>query len=149
MVELLDEYYEDRLFFSNPDVLDQKFTILEEENLFFIHRLQEVEQYLEITSEAEEKVHKRLESKFQAQDDNSKVLQNKIGDANLNLEALKKTRFGSNIVEQNPVLAPITNKKEVVPVDFDVLLKEIHTKIGEIVLSKVDANTEVTGKEPI
>jgi hypothetical protein len=32
--------------------------------LFFIHRLQEVEQYLEITSEAEEKVHKRLESKF-------------------------------------------------------------------------------------
>jgi hypothetical protein len=72
---------------------------LEEENLFFIHRLQEVEQYLEITSEAEEKVHKRLESKFLAQDENSKVLKNKISDANLNLEALKKTRFGSNIVE--------------------------------------------------
>ena len=60
LVELTDDYYEDKLFFTNPDVLDQKFTILEEENLFFIHRLQEVEQYLEITSEAEDRVHKRL-----------------------------------------------------------------------------------------
>jgi hypothetical protein len=77
------------------------------------------------------------------------VLQSKIGDANQNLEALKKTRFGSNIIEQNPVLAPITKKKESVPVDFDGLLKEIHSKIGEIVLTKVDASTEVTGKEPI
>jgi hypothetical protein len=76
-------------------------------------------------------------------------LQSKIGDANQNLEALKKTRFGSNIIEQNPVLAPITKKKESVPVDFDGLLKEIHSKIGEIVLTKVDASTEVTGKEPI
>ena len=77
------------------------------------------------------------------------MLQSKIGDANQNLEALKKTRFGSNIIEQNPVLAPITKKKESVPVDFDALLKEIHSKIGEIVLTKVDASTEVTGKEPI
>ena len=76
-------------------------------------------------------------------------MQSKIGDANQNLEALKKTRFGSNIIEQNPVLAPITKKKESVPVDFDGLLKEIHSKIGEIVLTKVDASTEVTGKEPI
>ena len=60
LVELTDDHYEDKLFFTNPDVLDQKFTILEEENLFFIHRLQEVEQYLEITSEAEDRVHKRL-----------------------------------------------------------------------------------------
>jgi hypothetical protein len=47
------------------------------------------------------------------------------------------------------VLAPVTKKKETVPVDFDSLLKEIHAKIGEIVLTKVDASTEVTGKEPI
>jgi hypothetical protein len=47
------------------------------------------------------------------------------------------------------VLAPVTKKKEVIPVDFDSLLKEIHTKIGEIVLTKVDSSTEVTGKEPI
>jgi len=39
LVELEDDYYEDKLFFTNPDVLDQKFTILEEENLFYIHRL--------------------------------------------------------------------------------------------------------------
>ena len=149
LIELGDDYYEDKLFFNNPAVLDQKFTILEEENLFFIHRLQEVEQYLEITGETEERVHKKLEKEFNAQDVNRTVLQGKIRDANDNLEALKKTRFGSNIVEQNPVLAPVTKKKEVIPVDFDSLLKEIHTKIGEIVLTKVDSSTEVTGKEPI
>jgi hypothetical protein len=47
------------------------------------------------------------------------------------------------------VLAPVTKKKDPVPVDFDLLLKEIHAKIGEIVLTKVDASTEVSGKEPI
>jgi len=62
---------------------------------------------------------------------------------------LKKTRFGSNIVEENSVLAPVTKKKDPVPVDFDLLLKEIHAKIGEIVLTKVDASTDVSGKEPI
>ena len=47
------------------------------------------------------------------------------------------------------MLAPVTKKKDPVPVDFDLLLKEIHAKIGEIVLTKVDASTEVSGKEPI
>lgn len=64
LVELDDDYYEDRLFFTNPEVLDQKFTILEEENLFYIHRLQEVEQYLELTAESEGRVRDRLEKKF-------------------------------------------------------------------------------------
>ena len=99
LIELDDDYYEDRLYFSNPAVLDQKFTILEEENLFYIHRLQEVEQYLEITAETEERVHRKNEKEFNAQDANRSVLLNKIRDASDNLEALKKTRFGSNIVE--------------------------------------------------
>jgi len=47
LVELPDRYYVDDLFFTQPDELDQKFSILEEENLFYIHRIQEYEQYIE------------------------------------------------------------------------------------------------------
>jgi len=74
LIELDEDYYEDKLFFTNPDVLDQKFTILEEENLFYIHRLQEVEQYLEITGETETRKKINLEKEFNAQDANRSVL---------------------------------------------------------------------------
>jgi hypothetical protein len=56
------------------------------------------------------------------QDQNRAVLYNKIREASENLEALKKTSFGSNIVEQNSVFAPPTKKKENVPVNFNDIL---------------------------
>lgn len=52
-------------------------------------------------------------------------------------------------MEQNPVLVPFGKKSEPIPVDFDQILKEIHAKIGEIVLTKVDPSTEVSIKEPV
>ena len=39
LVELPDNYYEDKLFFDETDALDQKFSQLEEDNLFYIHRI--------------------------------------------------------------------------------------------------------------
>jgi hypothetical protein len=39
LIELDDDYYNDKLFFEGSDALDQKFTQLEEDNLFYIHRI--------------------------------------------------------------------------------------------------------------
>ena len=43
LIELPDDYYEDKLFFDDTNALDQKFTQLEEDNLFYIHRIQDIE----------------------------------------------------------------------------------------------------------
>jgi hypothetical protein len=77
------------------------------------------------------------------------VLKTKIREASDTLDALKKTSFGQNIVEQNSVLAPMSKKKDPTPVDFDSLLKEIQVKIGEIVHSSIDPGAEISSKEPI
>ena len=47
LVELPDDYYDDKLFFDNPDDLEEKYNQLEQDNLFYISRIQEQEQYLE------------------------------------------------------------------------------------------------------
>lgn len=39
LIDLDDEFYEDKLYFTDPDELDRKFAQLEEENLFYIHRI--------------------------------------------------------------------------------------------------------------
>ena len=83
------------------------------------------------------------------QDQNKNVLQGKIREAEDILDALQKTSFGQNIVEQNPVLVPQNKKNEPQPVEFDSLLREIQKKIGEIVHSSIDSMAEITSKEPI
>lgn len=65
------------------------------------------------------------------------------------METLKKTKGGSNIIDTNSVLAPPSKRKEAIPVDCDMMLRDIHAKISEIVLTKVNAGAEVTSKEPI
>ena len=39
LIELPDEFYRDELFFKESDELDKKFVTLEEDNLFYIHRI--------------------------------------------------------------------------------------------------------------
>lgn len=39
LVELPDDYYDDKLFFDNPDDLEEKYNQLEQDNLFYISRI--------------------------------------------------------------------------------------------------------------
>ena len=41
LIEVPDNYYNDRLYFSNPDEIKQFFEKLEEDNLSKIHQAQE------------------------------------------------------------------------------------------------------------
>ena len=81
LIELDDDYYNDKLFFEGSDALDQKFTQLEEDNLFYIHRIQDIEQYLESTQENIDKTHERLEAKTYALLENKQNLMDKIVEA--------------------------------------------------------------------
>ena len=133
LIELDDDYYVDELFFKGADALDQKFTQLEEDNLFYIHRIQDIEQYLESTQENIDRTHDRLEAKTNALLENKQNLLDKIAEAQENLETFKKSSFGTMIQDQNSVLSQNVNKKKwQQPIDFEGLLGQIKKKIGEI-----------------
>lgn len=97
MIELDEEYYEDELYYKKPDALDQKFTSLEEDNLFYIHRIQDIEQYLESTQETIDRTHERLEKKTNALLENKDSLMQKIVEAQQSLETYKKSSSGTQI----------------------------------------------------
>jgi hypothetical protein len=54
---------------------------LEEDNLFYIHRIQDVEQYLEVTQWDNDWTHERLEAKMNALLENKQNLMDKIAEA--------------------------------------------------------------------
>ncbi len=47
LIELPEDYFDEELKFSDPNELNDIFTILEEKNLYFIHMSQELEQSIE------------------------------------------------------------------------------------------------------
>lgn len=106
LIELPDEYYEDKLFFEGTDALDQKFLQLEEDNLFYIHRIQDIEQYLESTKDTIDRTHSLLDSKVAALYENRENLVQKIIEAQGSLEVQKKSSVGSKIQDQNSIMNP-------------------------------------------
>lgn len=133
LIELDEEYYEDKLYFTEPDALDQKFTSLEEDNLFYIHRIQDIEQYLESTQETIDRTHERLEKKTNALLENKESLMQKIVEAQQSLETYKKSSSGTQIQDQNSYGEKFAKKKKAPQeVKFEDLLGQIKKKITSI-----------------
>jgi len=135
LVELDDDYYEDDPYFKNPNDLDQKFSLLEEENLFYIHRIQEYEQLIEDAQYKIDDTHSVIENKIRALNENRDNLKNKIDHAQANLEQFRKQSFGNKIVDQNSVYnkqVTKNNKKQQEGINCDEMLGAIKKKIGEI-----------------
>ena len=47
LIDIPEDYFNERLFYSDPNELSDVFSDLEEKNLYLIHQSQEVEQSLE------------------------------------------------------------------------------------------------------
>jgi len=56
-----DGFYQDEPYFKDPDGLNQIFDDLQEQNLSYINKIQEVEQQLEVVEYRRIKLSKRLE----------------------------------------------------------------------------------------
>jgi len=97
LIELDDDFYEDALYFKESDALDEKFTQLEEDNLFYIHRIQDIEQYLESTQETISRTHENLDRNVTALHENKDNLTVKILEAQSNLETYQKSSIGNKI----------------------------------------------------
>ena len=95
LIDLDDEFYEDQLYFTDPDDLDRKFAQLEEDNLFYIHRIQDIEQYLETTQDTVDRTREKLDKKINALVENKTTLEGKINDSIANLDLQKKSSFGA------------------------------------------------------
>lgn len=104
LIELPERFYQDDLFFKEADELDKKFVTLEEDNLFYIHRIQEYEQYIEDAQYKIDQTHKIITDKMSALEENKNNLVTKIQENQNNLEQYKKHTTGSKIVDQNSVL---------------------------------------------
>lgn len=122
LIDLDDDFYEDELYFTDPDELDQKFAQLEEDNLFYIHQIQDIEQYLETTNDTVIKTRERLDKKISALHENKSTLEGKIGDAIANLEQQKKSSFGAQILDKDSLLRKQEEGKQPTYVDFENLL---------------------------
>lgn len=100
--------------------------------MFYIHRIQDIEQYLETTREQVEVTRKTLDTQIAVLQENKTNLSAKIDEAIANLELSKKSSFGAQIADTNSVLRPqVTEdeKKVVNYVNFESLMSLIKAKL--------------------
>lgn len=135
LIELPEYYYMDKIFFEETDALDQQFAALEEKNLFFIHRIQEYEQYIEDAQYKIDKTYDVISNKVSVLEGNKDNLVFKINDAQINLEQYKKHSIGSKIMDQNSILTKSVktkDKKQQQSINCDEMLNSIKKKLVEI-----------------
>lgn len=112
LVELDENYYKDDLFFKDPDALTHKFNQLEEQNLFYIDRIQEYEQSIEDAQVKIDVTQAIISKKVKNLQDNKQDLEERIQREQAELDKLKKATTGSKIMDQNPVIRKIDPKNK-------------------------------------
>lgn len=90
LIDLPEDFFDEELRFSDPNELNDIFTILEEKNLYFIHMSQELEQAIEGQSQQFEELQTKLGGDMTLHSKNKKHLVEQISDAEKNLNDLKK-----------------------------------------------------------
>ena len=103
LIELPDDFYDDTLFFNNPDDLEDKYNQLEQDNLFYISRIQEQEQYLEEAKDQISKTKVKIDQKVGVLQDSKDHLVEKIQEADSLLNQYRKYSQGKKTFDQNSV----------------------------------------------
>ena len=82
LIDVPPSFYSEKIQFSHPDEISDKFADLEEKNLFLIHQIQEIEQGFEELKSQEKIVHKELEKKKKSYQDNLDKLVDDLNEQN-------------------------------------------------------------------
>lgn len=96
-----DELYNEQLLFNDSEELDKIFTELEEKNLYYIHRLQEIEEQHEMMELWKAKVTRLKENEKSQQEENMMRTKLQIGDAQIHLDMLKQQNLGATMMESS------------------------------------------------
>lgn len=129
LIEMEDAFYDDALYFKDPDGLNQIFDDLEEQNLSYINKIQEVEQQLEAMDDRRLKLSTRLELEKLKQEQSQTKVMSVISEAMQNLENLQKNSSGMQVMERPTVIASNGKLPAAKQVDFIKLVDELHVKI--------------------
>lgn len=150
-----DQFYQDEPYFKDPDGLNQIFDDLQEQNLSYINKIQEVEQQLEVVEYRRIKLSKRLELEKSKQEQSQTKVESTINDALQNLDNLKKNSSGMQVMERPTVITANGKFATPKPVDFNNLVDQLHVGICKVWRRLEDAKIikkeggDVSSKDPL
>lgn len=110
LIEVPENFFDEKLFFNNPEDLKAIFAKLEEENLSFIHLQQEQAQMFEVLAQREASLRHTLENNFNEQDATRLDLRRKIDISRSILSSLRKKT--TNQMHYEPVQAGVPSTKD-------------------------------------
>lgn len=90
LIDLPLDYFDEQLYYNDPNELNEIFTQLEEKNLYLIHQSQEVEQQLESMKQQEVYLKSKLGKEMDLHLKNKKQLEEQIENSRKNYNDLKK-----------------------------------------------------------
>lgn len=128
LIDIPEDYFNERLFYSDPNELSDVFSDLEEKNLYLIHQSQEVEQSLETLKQQYENMKKDLGNQMRNNENDKMELDDKISEAKKNLNDLKRRNQINTISTQGGN----DKDKDETEVNIEELLKDLTNEIRRV-----------------
>lgn len=139
LIDVDSEFYDEKLPFDEPKDLEEKFETLETQNLFYISRLQDMEEQLEDIKELAGSRRIFCDAQYNKQLKAREDIEKDIEDKNMQLAALRKANKGSRASHE---------KTDANEFDIDNALEELNSVIRRIYIrvQNKSADEDLSGK---
>jgi hypothetical protein len=139
LIDVDSDFYDEKLPFDEPRDLEEKFETLETQNLFYISRLQDMEEQLEDIKELAGSRRILRDAEYNKQLKAREDIERDIEDKNMQLAALRKANKGSRQTHE---------KTDVHEFDIDNALEELNGVIKRIYIrvQNKSADEDLSGK---
>ena len=145
LIDIAEDFFVEKLYYSDPNELSDVFSDLEEKNLYLIHMSQEVEQSLENLKQQYEFLQKDLGKQIKNNSNDKKELEEKIQEALRNLYDLRKRNQVNTISTQSGN----DKDKEESEVNIDDLLRDLTQDIHKVYKNQFDIHGDLEAKHPV
>lgn len=139
LIDVDSDFYDEKLPFDEPRDLEEKFETLETQNLFYISRLQDMEEQLEDIKDLAGSRRILRDAEYNKQLKAREDIERDIEDKNMQLAALRKANKGSRQTHE---------KTDVHEFDIDNALEELNGVIKRIYIrvQNKSADEDLSGK---
>ena len=152
LVELPEDFFDEELFFTDPNELNNIFSELEEKNLYLIHMSQEVEHSLENQKQLFAMLQEKLGKEKDVHEKNKRNLEDQIAESEKNLYELKKRSSVvtiSNTQAEKDRAKGSKGEDEEADVNIVEILNELKRDIHKVYKNTIDPHADLHAKQTL
>jgi len=148
LIDLPEDFFDEELYYKDPNDLNNIFSELEEKNLYLIHMSQEVEHSLENQKQHYQILQEKLGREMNVHQKNKRMLEEQIAESQKNLHELKK-RSSANTISTSGTDKSKGKDGEESDINIDEILFDLKRDILRVYQKTIDPHADLNAKQTL